>query len=73
MFPYRRRCRIRQGLFDRWYLFHPLSDEMGWSGSRWVACNPRGLPTGDVQLCNFASEQEAREYCKEAHLRVVEK
>ena len=60
-------CILRKGLFDRWYIFNPLMP-WAWSGSRWVAATEEGLPTGGVQICNFASEEEAREYCREHRL-----
>jgi hypothetical protein len=58
-------CRLRQGLFDRWYIFYPSSEPRAWSGSRWVPANPNGIPTGQFQVCNFSTEEEAREYCRE--------
>lgn len=48
--------RLAIGLFNRWYIVHPLNDTLAWSGSRWVRLD------GDVQSSNFASEQDAREY-----------
>jgi hypothetical protein len=62
-------CRITQGLFDRWYIFHPTMciPYLAWSGRQWVAAS-EGLPTGNVQVCNFPTEQEAREYCREHRL-----
>jgi hypothetical protein len=58
------KCKLRQGLFERWYIFHPHNIVLAWSGSRWVACFPDGLPR-ETQVCNFATEQEAREACRE--------
>lgn len=58
-------CRIRQGLFGRWYIFHPGTLAKGWSGSQWAGCSEDGYPTGMFQVCNFESEQEARDYCRE--------
>lgn len=57
-------CVLRQGIFARWYLFHPENRFKGWSGSQWVTCRPDGLPT-HTQVCNFTTEDEAREYCRE--------
>jgi hypothetical protein len=58
-------CRLREGIFDRWYIFHPTRDDLAWSGSQWVPSSPEGLPTGSFQVCNFFTEQEARDYCRE--------
>lgn len=67
-------CRIRQGLFDRWYIFHPFfKRERAWSGSRWVGCDAQGLPADNVQVVNFDSEKHAREYCREVDLKPIEK
>lgn len=57
-------CRLRQGIFGRWFIFHPEHDE-AWTGARWEICSADGVPTGQFQVCNFASQQEAREYCWE--------
>jgi len=65
-------CRIRQGIFDRWYIFHPTNDSMAWSGSHWVGCCFNGLPY-NVQVCNFDSEDQALEYCQKGNLTPVEK
>lgn len=63
-------CILRRGIFDRWFIFHPQNLTMAWSGSRWVGCCFDGLPY-DVQVCNFANEEEAREYCREHGLKPV--
>jgi hypothetical protein len=53
------RYRIVTGIFNRWYILHPEDDTRAWSGMRWV-------PTmGTVQLCNFGTEEEARQYAEE--------
>jgi hypothetical protein len=60
-------CVIRQGIFERWFIFHPESVVDGaraWSGSKWVKCGHDGVPYL-VQVCNFTTEKEAREYCAE--------
>jgi hypothetical protein len=68
-------CVIRRGIFDRWYIFHPHTDYGAWSGSRWVSCMPGGLPAppDNTQVCNFESEAEARDYCREHELEPGEK
>jgi hypothetical protein len=53
------RNRIRQGAFDRWYIFHEFNDEAAWSGSRWVPCTPDGIPVGGMQVCSFETVDEA--------------
>jgi hypothetical protein len=55
---------VRQGAFDRFFIFHETNDLLGWSGLRWVSCTPEGVPTppDNVQVCNFASFAEAAEY-----------
>lgn len=63
-----RECIIKQGIFDRWYILNAYDDELGWTGSSWASCSPDGYPTGMYQICNFESEQEAREFCAERGL-----
>jgi hypothetical protein len=61
-------CKIRQGLFDRWYLFRPgrpYGEEQAWSGMTWVPASEFGQPLGRAQVCNFSTREEAIEYCRE--------
>ncbi len=51
--------RIVTGIFNRWYILHPRIETLAWSGMRWVPS------LGNVQLCNFGSEEEARKYAEE--------
>lgn len=51
--------RITTGIMLRWIIQHPQDDHLAWSGMRWVPMN------GTVQICNFASEEDARQYAKE--------
>jgi hypothetical protein len=53
------RYRLVTGIFNRWYILHPEDDTKAWSGMRWVAT------MGNIQLCNFGSEEEARRYAEE--------
>lgn len=53
---------IRQGQFERWYIFHPEDVRLAWTGSQWTAVWPDGFPVGGVQVCNFGTEQEAADY-----------
>lgn len=61
--PGGRKGRVKQGIFGRWYVFHPLFDGAAWSGLRWVECTPEGFPIGQAQVCNFETEDEAVAYC----------
>lgn len=63
-------CILRQGIFDRWFIFHPYNITRAWSGSDWVACCYDGVPQA-VQVCNFESEEDAREYCTHIGLTVL--
>jgi hypothetical protein len=42
-----------------------------WIGSRWVPVTELGMPAADVQVCNFASIEEAREYAKDAGIEIA--
>lgn len=54
--------RIRKNEFGH-YILQDAEDPMrGWSGSRWVAIDRYGLPSSAVQVSNFDTEQEARDY-----------
>lgn len=65
-------CRIREGLFGRFYIFHPTRDDLAWSGSRWVDCSPDGL-SRETQVSNFETEQDARDACRDYGLEPQEK
>lgn len=60
-------CKVRQGVFNRWYIFSAIDPFLAWGGSGWIFCAKDGRPLG-VQLCNFETEDEAREYCREVGL-----
>jgi hypothetical protein len=55
-------CEIGRGLFGRWYLFRAGDRSLAWSGSRWAENDGEGFPTAGVQLSNFSSREDAREY-----------
>ena len=57
--------RLRQGIFGRWFILHEKLDDAARSGSRWVSVSENGMPTGGVQVCNFATEDEAAKYALE--------
>jgi hypothetical protein len=65
-------CRLRLGIFNRWYIFHPHNITKAWSGSSWVPSSVDGFPTGDVQVCNFVTERSARDYCRENGLEPID-
>lgn len=54
--------RIKRGLFDLFYIFHPIDDRLAWSGSEWVLVREDGFPLGDAHVCNFGAAEEAQEY-----------
>lgn len=54
-------ARIKQGVFGRWFIFHPMTDTLAWSGMQFVPC-VEGMPTGGVQVCNFGTFEEAQRY-----------
>lgn len=57
-------CRLRQGVFGYWIIVHHNVDHLAWTGKRW-ALHEDGIPRADYQICNFPTEQEAREACRE--------
>jgi hypothetical protein len=58
----RAKIRITLGMFDRWIIVNDRS--LAWSGSRWVQ-HRHGIPVGDAQICNFATNDEAQAYVNE--------
>ena len=58
---------IRKGILDRWIIFHAYNNQKAWSGTRWAPCEWDGTPLS-VQVCNFETEQAARDYCREIGL-----
>jgi hypothetical protein len=52
---------VIEGVFGRWIIIHENSPGLAWSGSRWVT-HDHGVPTGEAQVCNFATREEAQEY-----------
>jgi hypothetical protein len=53
--------RIVLGFCGRWIIVNASNDGLAWSGSRWVR-HANGIPLDMVQVCNFASELDAKEY-----------
>lgn len=65
-------CKVVKGLFDRWVLVNSeFPDILAWSGSRWVP-HDRGIPTGEAQVSNFATEELARTYATQCGMEIVE-
>jgi hypothetical protein len=50
-----------EGMMGRWVIAHGNHPGLAWSGSRWVR-HDQGVPTGDAQVCNFTTREEAQEY-----------
>jgi hypothetical protein len=48
----------------RWIILSRDSPNLAWSGSRWVP-HHQGIPTGNVQICNFETRDEAQAYVDE--------
>jgi hypothetical protein len=49
------------GRFKLWFIARRNHPEQAWTGAAWTS-HDRGIPTGDVQVCNFPSSEEARLY-----------
>jgi hypothetical protein len=52
------------GRFGRYHIQHRKQPHLAWSGRRWNR-HDRGIPCGQFQICNFATEAEARKYIKD--------
>jgi hypothetical protein len=55
---------IKEGALGRWIIVNASSPNLAWSGSRWVL-HQDGIPTGEAQVCNFATPEEAQAYAAE--------
>jgi hypothetical protein len=64
-------CRLQLGILDRWFIVNKDDDTLAWSGSRWVN-HANGLPTGGVQVCNFATRRAADLYARANAFHVVD-
>lgn len=61
----RNQCRLAQeSWFNRWILVDS-EERLGWSGSRWVPID------GDMQISNFDTRSEAREYAANQGFEVL--
>jgi hypothetical protein len=58
------RCLLKQGVFERWFIVHTENQLLAWSGSQWVSVTA-ACTAGDVQACNFGSQEAAAEYARE--------
>ena len=50
-----------EGMLGRWVIVHEQFPGLAWSGSQWVP-HHQGFPTGDTQVSNFTTREEAQEY-----------
>jgi hypothetical protein len=55
--------RLAEDLLGRWIIVHGHYEDLAWSGSRWVP-HRKGVPTGGVQISNFATREEAKAYAE---------
>jgi hypothetical protein len=62
------RCRIEVGIFGRWIIVNER--DFAWSGSQWVPYH-HGIPTGEIQVCNFATKAEASDYATQAGIVIA--
>lgn len=65
------KTRVKQGIMGHWYLSHPDNDFLAWSGRQWTECSDIGWPTGEFQVCNFLSEDDAVVYALEHGFTVI--
>lgn len=56
--------RLAEGFLGHWIIVNGQDESLAWSGSRWVP-HRHGYPTGDVQVCNFETREEAKTYAEE--------
>lgn len=63
------RCVIILGRFRRWIIVKADEPGLAWTGSRWVT-HDRGIPTDNVQVCNFDTESQAETFAVGAGLEV---
>jgi hypothetical protein len=56
--------RLAENFLKRWVIVNGAHEDLAWSGTHWVP-HRQGIPTGDVQICNFDSRQDALKYVKE--------
>lgn len=64
------RCLLTTNAIGRWILVHPENQLLGWSGSRWVPMDERGLPI-IVQVSNFDTEDAAYNYAVESGFKSI--
>lgn len=71
----RTKVRLRKDILDTWILVHGEDDRVdayAWSGSRFVAIDQYGLPSGGVQVSNFRKREDALKYAREFDFLVIE-
>jgi hypothetical protein len=63
---------LRQDCFGRWIIVHSENQELGWSGSQWVAIEPDTcLPAASVQVANCSTRPAAQEYAERFGFEVI--
>jgi hypothetical protein len=63
-------CTIETNVLGRWIITDYDEPSLAWSGSRWVP-HDKGIPIGDIQVCNYESKEEAWLEAETAGLVVV--
>lgn len=53
--------RLAEAITGRWIVVNGQSEDLAWSGSRWVP-HRLGLPAGDAQISNFETRDQAAAY-----------
>lgn len=51
----------RRSAFGNFYIGNLRHDDEGWTGAHWAKC-ARGLAGSGVQICIFATNEEAEDY-----------
>lgn len=63
-------CYAAENLLSRWMIVKAEDPGLAWSGSRWVG-HRQGMPTGGVQISNWAMKPEAFRAAEKEGLRPV--
>jgi hypothetical protein len=64
--------RLAESIMGHWIIVNGQSDDLAWSGSRWVP-HHHGLPVigqESVQICNFQTREEAKAYANQTFPQV---
>lgn len=68
------KVRLRKNVMDMWIVVHGEGDRVdayAWSGSRFVAIDINGLPSGGVQVSNFTNREDAARYARSFGFQVI--